>query len=456
MLVRASFQNILSFNGPVELSLAATRQRLHSDHVVSTTVPGRPKLLRAALIYGANASGKSNLIRCFATLRQLVVQGVSPDAPIPVDPFLLDSRNVDHPSTFEVEFRVEDDYFRYRLSASQRRIEEESLDRVGRTSDETMFSRSHSQSDSAPKVTFSKKAPDRQFLEFVAKGTRPNQPFLAESVQRNVEWFRPAFEWFKDTVVVLGPRSRHMTLELRADTDQHFREFLAQSLAAADTGISSLDPQTTTLEECTDLSPADVSKVRSELVPGKGVLVHTSNGSRLLAHLSDGVAKAIRLRLQHRSGDGKGAFFEFSQESEGTQRFIDLIPMLYDINSGSHPRVYLVDEMERSLHPRLSRMLLSEHLSPSNRNKQSQIILATHATELLDLELLRRDEIWLIEKDAVGASHLIALTDYKPRHDKEIRQAYLLGRYGGIPSLRRLPNSSVMAESRPATPGTRD
>jgi len=126
--------------------------------------------------------------------------------------------------------------------------------------------------------------------------------------------------------------------------------------------------------------------------------------------------------------------FDLKDESDGTVRLIDLIPALADLCD--HEKLYLIDELDRSMHAQLTRAFMEYFFSCST--SRSQILATTHELDLLDLELLRKDEIWFVEKDSASASHLYSLEEFKPRFDKDIRKGYLQGRFGGIPIIKNI------------------
>ena len=143
---------------------------------------------------------------------------------------------------------------------------------------------------------------------------------------------------------------------------------------------------------------------------------------------------AEKIITKHLNENGSNdIIFEFEEESDGTKRLFDLIPIIMSVKFGVFlSKTFLVDEIDRSLHPELTRKLLETFLN-SNDSSQNQLILTTHESSLLDLNLLRRDEIWFVEKKKDSSSHLYSLEEFKPRFDTEIRKAYLQGRYGAIP-----------------------
>ncbi|MEM7534028.1 MAG: AAA family ATPase [Chloroflexota bacterium] len=158
-------------------------------------------------------------------------------------------------------------------------------------------------------------------------------------------------------------------------------------------------------------------------------------GRVILRRDATGVVKAYRIVTMHKANDGTDVQFEFNDESDGTIRLIDLLSGF--ITSLEEERVFVVDELDRSLHPILTYNFVDFFLK-STQGFPNQLIVTTHESGLLDLDLLRRDEIWFVEKNQQGATNLYALEEFMPRHDKDIRRGYLQGRYGAIPVVRKL------------------
>ena len=138
--------------------------------------------------------------------------------------------------------------------------------------------------------------------------------------------------------------------------------------------------------------------------------------------------KVQALQFEHGKND---IWFELNEESDGTRRMLDLVELIFAANSGSN-RVYVIDEIDRSMHPQLTYKLIDTYLQLVNKSEM-QLIVTTHETHILDLRLLRRDEVWFVDKNTDGESSLYSLDQYNERFDKKIDKAYLDGRYGGVP-----------------------
>jgi len=138
----------------------------------------------------------------------------------------------------------------------------------------------------------------------------------------------------------------------------------------------------------------------------------------------------------HPNTDGTEIKFDIGQESDGSQRVIDLLPAFLTMSAAKSKKVFVIDEVDRSLHTLLTRQLLESYLNSCSTDRRSQLLFTTHDVLLMDQQLFRRDEMWVAERDGSGASNLISFAEYKDvRYDKDIRKSYLQGRLGGIPRI---------------------
>jgi hypothetical protein len=444
MLIRFSVANFLSFKQPVDLRMIASSERIHPHHVYRTASRSDPKLLRMAAVYGPNAAGKSNLVEALGFLKHLVTSGIAPEKLIDVQRFRLDRRCLQEPAELEVELRVGNTNYSYAIALDPNRIHREELRSITNTSDHLLFSRTTSE-DRKVNVQFGRfvkrlARKDQGFLEFVGFGTRPNQLFLRETVERNVAdrnvtQFKPVYDWFNRTLNVIRPETKYRAIEVRMHEDKRFSEFVSLVLKSADTGISEVKTQEVPIGEIPHLSDDSIQEMKEQLAGSGGFIFFASNiGDRFAITLKGDELRVLKLIAIHKCQDTDEPIrFDIGEESDGTQRLLDLVPVVYGLTSSSREKVYVVDELDRSLHPHLTKMIIDRHLSEANADTPSQLIVTTHETNLLDLELLRRDEIWFVEKRDDGSTDLYSLSDFQPRYDKEIRRDYLIGRYGAIP-----------------------
>jgi AAA15 family ATPase/GTPase len=271
---------------------------------------------------------------------------------------------------------------------------------------------------------------DLQFLEFIGKGTRPNQLFLTETRERGVKQFKEVVDWFANSLNIIFPDSTYRDLELELDSDKNVQKAFALFLDLFDTGIADIGFKTAEYKEIPEALRNDIEQ---DLNEGKLVSLRSPKGRYVVKKDSRGDIEASRMVTKHRLVDSnKLTDLEIEYESDGTQRLLDLIPVIFELTGGD--RVFLIDELDRSFHPALSYKMMQYFLEQVS-GTSSQLIVTTHESNLLDLDLLRRDEIWFVEKDHNGASKLYSLEEFAPRYDKDIRKGYLQGRFGSIPIL---------------------
>lgn len=441
MLVRFSVQNFLSFRDRAELSMISANHGRSPQHVVEAATSDDISLLKAAAIYGANASGKSNLVRAIDTVREMVVEGVRPGRRLPITPFKLDSESENAPSRFEFEIKVGDRYFAYGLSATHSAIVEEWLYEIGNERNDPVFERTNTVEFVFPGVEF-RDEEQKQFLTFTSKGTPKNRLFLSECkerrVQDNVEGLDSLFQtidWFERVLFVIFPHSKYGGLEFGVGQDDDFRSDLSNFLRSFDTGIEEI-----ALEEV-DFDKLEMpEEIKNDIreAKQKDAMVFAAPGNRryYVAIDEKGNIQASRLIVRRRKRDEDAmATFGMEEESDGTLRMLDLVPGLLALLA--RDCVFIVDELDRSLHPDISLSFVKNFLRYSE-GKQSQLIVTTHETRLLQQEFLRRDEIWFVDKGRDHSSKLTALEEFASADREDVRNSYLQGRFGGVPVLHDL------------------
>ena len=438
MLIRFVIKNFLSFNEEVEFSMIAGLARKHPHHVIKDPAWNGINLLRSAVIYGANASGKSNLIKAMSFAQDLIVNGTKPRQLIPITCHKLSQACAELPSKFEFEFKSQGQYYAYGFELDARKVHSEWLYRINKNTQRMIFERETKEDKVAVEfgeIDFEDKD-DRQFLQFVARGTRPNQLFLTESIDRNVKSFEGVFSWFTAVLKIIFPKSRFLRMPIGTGEGDERSNFLLRYLQLFDTGISGLAWQPIDVEETGLSGLAEIllkTASLTDLPVTSSVALHGPTGNKhyVLRKNEDQKVEAFKPMAKHRMVEcDQDVLLEIEDESDGTQRLMDLIPALFELFN--HNRVFVIDELDRSLHSNLSYKIL-EHFLNNNPEQQSQFIVTTHESNLLNLSLLRRDEIWFVEKDTAGASSLYSLEEFAPRYDKDIRKGYLLGRFGAIP-----------------------
>jgi len=411
MLLEFRVQNYRSIRDEQTLSFVASVDKRHSTTNLATTglkMPGRA--VRAAAIYGPNASGKSNLLQALGFMRALVAESatvVQLGQKFNVQPFRLDTKLATQPSRLEVTFVEAGTRYQYGFSLTPERVVDEWLLVYRARKPQQWFSRTLDVRTGGTTYEFSSHLTGPRKLW--QDSTRPNALFLSTAVQLNSELLRPVFSWIVDKIVhIAAGQSPLPEFTNRLLTDASGKRSLRNFLSSADISISDI-----------------------LAVSRKGLLQQvTFSQSGEPAKVSREERDMVVPQFVHETKRGS-AKFELHEESLGTQRLYLLAgPVLDVLRNG---RVLVVDELDSSLHTLLVRQLVGMFHSNELNQEGAQLIFSTHDTSLLDQSLFRRDQIWFTEKDSSQATRLYPLTDFSPRNKEALERGYLAGRYGAVP-----------------------
>lgn len=441
MIVSFSIENFRSFQHEETFSLAASSRVSggHAAHVIP--IPGsKEHVLGAAVLYGANGAGKSNLFKALRFVRTSVLRPRKKGSGTGREPFLF-AEKVEPFTSFDLQFIVNEQLYRFGFKIDDTRVVEEWLVSLKGSREKVIYERLTNESGTV--IIEGPGLKDKRLHALATVGGLQNQTFLA-TVNATIEGLDPKEElgtilsWFKDDLMLIGPTESYQALGHQFSEDSDFLKFAGDYLKASSTGVSSLDVEKKeiTEEELNRLLPKEtVTKLLDDLNSDESgtAIVRLREGSELvLERTSENHFYRITVRAIHANGSNLKIPLELSQESDGTRRLLNLLPALHHLRTSN--AVYFIDEIDRSMHPILVWKFL-EFFLKSCEGAHRQIIVTTHESNLLDLELLRRDEIWFAEKNNNGATHLHSLTDFKIRKDLEIRKHYLQGRFGAIPYL---------------------
>ena len=436
MLKRFTVENFSSYQDENCLDLTAGRTEFHQNHIVDFP---KVKILKSALVYGANASGKSNLIKAIDYAKSIIIKSLkSKDIDTHQKYFRLDNLSSKKATSFEFEFELNDKFFSYGFSLmlEEVKITEEWLFEIGKTTPEKIFERKNNEIVLG-KILKNKSIKElKNIIETYAYGMKnqSHKLFLSEISNKqldikDVEILNDIFKWFDEKLILVYPNSQFAGISLignNTNLDTVFKKYLYEF----DTGIIDIS----SIEEDFDKVLKNDLKIKKDITNDflkketKNIILLDKNKEIALTIYKnkDNELKVRKLGLIHNIEVDD--IFELKDESDGTKRLFDLIPLLEHF---SQDFTIIIDEFDRSLHPKLARKFLE--LFYNIENSKSQLIVTTHESSLLDLDLLRRDEIWFAEKNKHGASKLFTLNQFKVRYDSKIEKAYLLGRYGAIP-----------------------
>lgn len=439
MLISMSVENWMSFREKATFSMVKTRESRHGERV-PTIRKYHLRLLPITAIYGGNASGKTNFCEALKFAKELVVKVTQPDSTLPVEPFRLDPACSDKPSRFSFELLIEQMIYKFSFAVTRNRVVEEKLVKVFTTRDQVLYHRKDGKPISGEQL---KKG---TFLDFASQGTRDNQLFLNNAVTQKVELFKPVYDWFKNTLVLIAPNAPFGHIEQFMQKDHPIYSEMSDKLEQLDTGIVHLGGEKVSIEN-SPLEPL-ISHIKDTLQEGETNPIFAGSERYLLTRRNDELILE-KLATYHQQTNGENIKFDMQHESSGSLRVIDLLPAFLDIAAANSKRVYVIDELDRSLHTMLTRQLLEFYLKTCSEQSRSQLIFTSHDVLLMDQDLLRRDEMWVVERDCEGASSMLSFSEYKDlRYDTVIHKNYLQGRLGGIPRILMSAAAEFQAKAR--------
>lgn len=414
MLVEFRIKNFRSLRDEQVLSLvASTDKTLLDTHALDTGLKAAQHLLKSAVVYGANASGKSNLIKALQYMRGVVMESAAlqPGQTFErLHPFKLDTTSAGQPTEFEVTFILEGVRYQYGFAMNAQRIVSEQLLVYKAFKPQRWFER-HFDADSGKDVY--EFGPSLKGAKNLWEGaTRPNALFLSVAVQLNSEALRPVFDWFANRLVIFNeqsPLSPQFSVQMLKQEAQ--RKAICEFLRAADISIADIEVAT------------------------KQAMVHTINFDLATGKREETASEQAmdEVKFHHITEHGK-AVFDLMDESSGTRNLLFLTgPILDILNKGL---TLVVDELDTSLHTLLVQALVRLFHRPEVNTGGAQVIFTTHDTSLLDAYgLFRRDQVWFVEKRPDQSSSLYPLLDFSPRKNEALERGYLQGRYGALPFL---------------------
>lgn len=413
MLVQFTVDNFRSIKDPVTFSLVSGS----SDGTNSVGI-GKYRLLKSAVIYGANASGKSNVLKALAFMRSLVLNDtkvVQSTDRLPHEPFRLSTETEGASSSFEIVFFADQVKYRYGFEADSTDVYAEWLFADERGREARLFFRDRSEDELYVN-------PER-FREGKGVKVLNNSLFLWKCDQNGGTIARRILSWFKNMNLIFGMSpSQYLRYTVKQMEQAGFREEIVNLVSAADLGIRNvvLQREQISSDEVSGLKLPDAVKKRILEDDSPLVLV--------------GV-KAVHEKYNEKNQIVEDAQFDFgNDESEGTKKYFSLsAPILDTLKNG---RILLIDELDASLHPLLVANLVTLFNDPSVNKKSAQLIFATHDTNLLNQALFHKSQIWFTEKDVYGATHLTSLVEYRNvRREDNVEKHYIQGKYGAIPIL---------------------
>ena len=416
MLIEFSISNYRSFREKQTFSMVAAPRLKKGDNVFKPVVKGEklPDLLKVAAIYGPNASGKSNLIKAFGIVKEIAERQPSAQfTPLPVTPFRFDSSLANQPTCIELHFICAEQRYEFNLALTKERIIEERLISYPNGKEILLYERKHLAT--GDEYTFGEKLEGGKDLhELWRKSTSAQVLFIVQAVANSSEeltQLRQPLKWLQSGFLIVFNSMQewvYYTQKLAKDYPNPCNHQISIFLQDVDVPVTNIrvenEPSISTFPNLNPINPVEKNK----------------------------------MVLTHQTALGN-AEFDFSDESDGTKNLIGFwLPWSIQSNhiktDSIEFRTLVVDELDSSLHPEIVIALIEKHLKSET---PSQLIFTTHDTHLMDAKLLRRDQFWLTERDANGATQLRSIHDFEGRESEDLEKRYYEGRYRGLPFVRR-------------------
>jgi len=451
MLIRFKISNFLSFDDIQEISMISGKPRLKEDHIQDDK--GKLKLLKFSAIFGANASGKSSLLKAMVYAQTIILRGMQFSSNLYCK---INSKNKEKITSFDFEIKIDDKYYSYGFDILlyKNEIKSEWLYELKDGEESKIYVREINKNIELNKEYFNDElsyerlkiyAMDIQnqdnilFLTVMNK----NKNALYSNDNNNIIIFKKIYEWFQQTLSVILPGVKPIDDSYYASEEN--LEKITEIVSKFGTGISKCKIETVKMDELSSKIPPQIlndvikftetnymnmSKQQNKKVKANSFL-RVNNELYIFEKTNSESMDIKTIKFEHENSEGE---YSFSEESDGTIRLLDLIEIL--LNNKKN-KVYVIDELDRCLHPQLTYKFIEKFLS-QKENSNVQLIVTTHESRLLNFDLLRRDEIWFTNRENNGPTKLYSLEDYNERFDKKIDKAYLEGRYGGVPIFETL------------------
>lgn len=428
MLINFKFSNYRSFKDGANLNMKAVGL---SDFKECLIKQGSNTILPTVAIFGKNGSGKSNVIRAFWLAVQFIKNAQRTQhekATIPLTPFSLNDYSKDEPTTFEFTYIVDDIKYIYGFSANSKAILKEYLFYTPKGQKATIFTR-ECQEFKFPENN------EKRMKELISEAVAENQLFFSIACTMNYKPCIMAMKWFREQIAFSRDFTDIPKQLIEYAENKNMLNSIISYAKKADVGINDMtfdfkNSQISNLSDLTNDIPEEIKSVLTSFLDALSASPNTSE-TAISTH-------EIKTQSFHSgvSKDGNQCSYalELADESDGTRKLMALAPAIeLALNHGG---VFVIDEIEKEMHPLLVEFIVSKFQSKNTNKANAQLIFTTHSTELMNMEIIRKDQIYFTDKDNQnGESELYNLTDFSPSTNANIRKSYLLGKYGATPNI---------------------
>lgn len=440
MLLKYTVSNFKSIGHNIEFSMFPLEGNTDKRFLTEIdTVAGKWKVLKRGAFFGPNAAGKTSFVKSLAFAKDYIVKGPNNITVNKVDQFRGEIDELNGITSFEFIFYINGQVYNYGFSLDRMIVHEE---RLAVLNENAAFSLLFERETTPDRITninvydeYAKpSSPERDLAEVLVnsiKEKQANHLFIYKLAENGSDIAERVIHWFKG-IQVIYPSSKPQALPIRIQKDDHLREFLSEKLCSLDTGVIKVSAikKNIKLEEFAEKYdiPNEVIRQIEEIQNGiinlNGKFYFFKEGKKQNISL-------IQVKFEH-SLNKKSVDFDIDDESDGTQRMLDLLPFLFKANLYSHT-IYVVDELDRSLHTKLSKFFIETF---GEQSTNTQLLFTAHDVNLLNLHIFRQEEIWFVEKNGIGETTLKPFSDFDIIDGQNILKDYLAGRFGAVPVIK--------------------
>lgn len=423
MLLRYIVSNFKSIGSEVEFCMFPSDNNNYDDRFLKTidTKAGKWKILKRGAFFGPNASGKSTFIESLEFARNFIIDGQKTGQAIHIDQYRGNLDDKRHMSKFQFMFYLNEEVYEYGFLLNRKQVCEEWLMIMTDEDFKPLFTRTTDENGKTEIILeseFAIKDPKERELAEVLKDSikenQKNQLYLYKLYDNGVKEVESVLGWFK-CLRIIFPTSKPKGFPIQLESNSEFEKFIADSLRKLDTGINAISILNKEIDFMDLLNEIDIPQNIIKDIEDMENGIVSINGKYFI-FCEDKNKRTIMLQIQfeHKLNDTT-VMFDIEDESDGTKRLLDLLPILFSLTQKG-TFIYFVDEIDRSLHTKLSKFLLDQFVSESD-DSFNQIIFTAHDTNLINLSDFRQEEIWFIEKNSLGQSKLKPMSNFDLKKD---------------------------------------
>lgn len=422
MLISFRFSNYKSFRDEYNFKMETDKISDLSD--LNTFEYNNYELLKSAVIYGRNASGKSNLFKALSKMREIVLRSTEeePKYKINIDCFLLNQMSCKTPTLFETEFIINNVLYKYGFEILNHEVHAEWLYKK----------------EQRYVNLFYRSSPDKESIDIVkkyssewkkyAEMTRRNSLFLSRMANLACDLAIELRNWFMNFQIITSDYMRDSNTNNYISNSEDFKQSVVSFLQKAHVDIEDIKTKMVPIDMNMGKMPDSIKKELLRILVKEDTILEINKSESMVPEI-----KTLHSIYDTENNRISYAEFDLSQESKGTQKLYALSASIIEVLKEGG--ILFIDEFDTNLHPELTEYIISLFNSINNNKKNAQLIVITHNPLLMDSKYLRRDQIWIVDKDNFGSSDLYRITDFNVRKDKKLMKSYLLGQFGSVPDI---------------------